>query len=245
MSYALARRQASPKATASVVCQEPQGGLASRRITQPAGNLATVVGECCAEQFTVCGHVTPIRPRIGDNNPSAGVPGSPAALARDFGCQSPPSIHGAQQLVDVDKLRLELDDEQGPAPRVPGNKIDDASLAEVVERNLGDDVPTGVAEPTRDLLAHRSMAAMQEPIEVAATPSRDDIDANLEGGSGRPDRAQGGGIQMAALKQGVSGSRNAGPNSHISPSIVPAQPDAAERQAHPLVIHRSTLSGDA
>jgi hypothetical protein len=46
-----------------------------------------------------------------------------------------------QQILKVREDRLDLDDQQDPLDRVPGEDVDGASVAEDVECELGHDLP--------------------------------------------------------------------------------------------------------
>ena len=78
-----------------------------------------------------------IRPTLTDDEPGRDRHRIPATLLRDPRRQPPLPVERPDQLVDVDDLRLELDDQQCAPTRMPGQDVDHAALAVDRERDFG------------------------------------------------------------------------------------------------------------
>src|SRR3954454_1755335 len=103
-----------------------------------------------------------------------------------------PTIHRSEEVVDVDQLGLQLDDEQRSGLSVPAQQIDRAALAVDGIRDFGRDFPpVKRREVGSDLFVKTSMSGGQQPIEIATTPSRDEVQADLEHGADAIDDVQG------------------------------------------------------
>ena len=126
------------------------------------------------EYPTVC-------PTVLHGNPARHGSRSPAATLRDFGCQAALPIETAHELADVDELRLELDDQDRTGGPMPGQSVDDASLAERREGHFRLVAPAiERSESESHQLMESSMSRVDEPAEVATTPANRQIDACVQ-----------------------------------------------------------------
>jgi hypothetical protein len=126
-------------------------------------------------------HSAAVRHRLAHHNPHTHRIRIPAALAGDAPRQSAISVYLRKQLMHVDELRLELDNQQGPATLMERQDVDHAPLPEHSERHLGGHYPIRqAAEDAGQALAHGRVAAVEQAIQIAATPTRNEVDANLE-----------------------------------------------------------------
>jgi hypothetical protein len=122
-----------------------------------------------------------VRHRLAHHNPHTHGVRIPAAFAGDTPRQSSISVHLPKQFMHVDELRLELDDQEGPATRMERQDVDHAPLPEHSERNLGRHHPTRQpAEDAGQALVQGRVAGVEQAIQVAATPTRNEVNANLE-----------------------------------------------------------------
>ncbi len=141
-----------------------------------------------------------IRAVVGEDDPGRDRDRIPAPLSSDDSGQSPFPIDGPHQLVDVDELRLQLDDEQDPARRMPGEDVDDPALAIDREGHLGFcDPALERREHASHRFVHRSVAGVEHPAEVAALPANDSVEPGVERIRHPSDLTQRDGGQVAAL----------------------------------------------
>jgi hypothetical protein len=127
------------------------------------------------------GNSTAVRHRLAHHNPHAHGVRIPAASTGDPPRQSAISVHLRKQLMHVDELRLELDDQHDPATRMERQDVDHAPLPEDGERYLGRHHPTRQpAEDAGQALVHGRVAGVEQAVQVAATPTRNKVNANLE-----------------------------------------------------------------
>ena len=75
----------------------------------------------------MCGDSRPIRPTCRDDDPGRDGQRIPPAVADDLTDQSGLLADLSDHLVDVDDVRLELDHEDGPPARMPGDDVDDTA----------------------------------------------------------------------------------------------------------------------
>ncbi len=118
-----------------------------------------------------------VRARVGNHQDRSDGLGRPTAVPRDARGEAPFAIERAEELVDVDDLGLQLDGEQGSAIRVVREHVDDATLRTDRERHLRshDPLRTVAPEPARDVVVERGVAGVEQAVEVAAAPPRDEV----------------------------------------------------------------------
>ena len=131
------------------------------------------------------------RGRLGHDHPARGRGGRPTAFGSDLRSEATLSIDRSHEVVDVDDVGLQLDDESRARRCVPGQEVDHSPFPVDRERQLGHDGPTpDAAKVTGELLVQASVACIEQSVEITATPSRDDVDADLKRGGVRPDGTQ-------------------------------------------------------
>jgi len=135
-------------------------------------------------------HAPAVRPAIGDKHAGRHRARVPVEVAGNPGCEPALAIERSKQLADVDYFGLELDHEQRPSRRMPGEEVHDSTLAVDRERDLGPKLPASRLELSDNGVAQLSMALAQEPVCLSATPSSAELQANLESGGHASQRAQ-------------------------------------------------------
>lgn len=106
-------------------------------------------------------HPPSIRPAIGHDHAGRHRFGIPAEVMADPACEPALAIERPEQLAHVDDLGLELDHEQRPSRRMPGEKVDDTTFA-LAERAIA----VAPDRPLRRAAAER----VWEILEPAARP---------------------------------------------------------------------------
>ena len=142
---------------------------AIRRIDRPSiGNAFRSRTRCAAEPSA-------IRSPIRDDDPCRHSQRLPAPSLCDLNAEPSPLIHPSNEFVDIDDVRLELDDQERSMPWMPGEDVDDPSLAEDRECDLRLERPFGklAGEPPGNRLVKAGVSAADESIEVSATRSRE------------------------------------------------------------------------
>lgn len=94
-----------------------------------------------------------------------------------------------------------------------------------------------------DVAPEIGVTSVDRPVELATTPARDDLEADVEHRGDAPQAGQGDGVQVAALDQRHERSRDAGAARDVLLAPVASQPDGPESGAHPFVLHRRAPYG--
>jgi len=126
---------------------------------------------------------------LGDGDPRRDGSRLPPEVAHDRGREAPVSIQRPDEALDVHDLRPQLDDEQRPAGRVPGEEVDDSAFAPDGERALRNDVPAGRGEDPGHQRVHDRVTRVQEVVEIRAGPPKDRVDVSAQGVRDRHERA--------------------------------------------------------
>ena len=117
------------------------------------------------------GDSSPVGSPIREDNPLGDDDRVPVAFSGNHPCETAAPIGGLQESVHVDQLGFDLDEQECPRRMVPGDDVNDAALAEVVERGLGSKLPTGSSEHDRDTLRHGGVPAREDAFDPTATPA--------------------------------------------------------------------------
>jgi hypothetical protein len=172
----------------------PMGARSYRRIsTTDAGNARRSVGRWASTlRRSVALDPAPVGGTLAEHHPGPDARCAPPALGRDPSRQAPPAIHRPEQIADVHEQGLELDDEHRARRRVPSEDVDHASLAADRERHLGRSLPARcTVKPASEVIVHRGVARIDQPVELAASPAEAHVHLQLEGARDRgepPDR---------------------------------------------------------
>lgn len=121
-----------------------------------------------------------VRTGVAQGHPDADRSNMPPAFARNPWGQPAISIDGRHELLNVNEIRLELDDEKGASRRMKCEDIDDPALTVDRKRGLRGKQPRRACKHSRHALVKRGMSGIQHAIEIAATPSRQNINPDLE-----------------------------------------------------------------
>src|SRR6185295_16305947 len=137
---------------------------------------------------------------------------------------------------------LQLDLEQGAGPRMPGDDIDDAALAEPAVRDLRSDHPVREpAEPLDHRLGQGRVARVDDSVDVATARPGQQLDANLQRAGNRPNGPQWHVDDVAPLEAGYGRGGNPGGRGEIQ--LTPATPNShcTDEPAQAAVIHAATM----
>lgn len=122
---------------------------------------------------------------VRDDDPDRDSDGAldlPAEAPGYFRRQPSFPVDRTHELIEVCDIGLELDDEQGATPWMPGEDVDDSALTVDCKRHLRRRDPVGqLAEALGDPLVQCRMTSIEEPVEIPASPSRNKVNANVEG----------------------------------------------------------------
>ena len=105
----------------------------------------------------------------------------PPAVPGDLLREADLSIEGPEHPAEVWNDRLDLDDEQRAAGWVKSKDVDRPALAVLVERDLGRELPTFIAQQAEHRIGDGRVRRVKESVERFSLPK----DAN---GHGRPQR---------------------------------------------------------
>ena len=120
-----------------------------------------------------------VRARLGHDQPGAHGSGVPTEIGRYLRRKATFPIERADEFVHVHDGRLEFDCHDRAGSIVPGEQIDDSSLAIDRERPLRDHDPAGLpGDPGRDNLCQRRMASAGDPVELGVGGSREHLEAD-------------------------------------------------------------------
>src|SRR5258705_12718791 len=105
----------------------------------------------------------------------------PAALAGKSRGEATLAIQRPDELIDVADVGLEFDHEEHLPSGVPGQNVDDASLAVDCKRDLRFGNPASPAsKATCHLLVQRRVASVEEPVQIARAPAGSQMNAYVE-----------------------------------------------------------------
>ena len=127
--------------------------------------------------------------------------GHPAEPGRDLCCEPALPVDCADEVIDVDDVRLELDHEQGAMTGMPGQDVDDATLAVDRERRLRSERPSRqvIPEHPGNQFMQLRMPGIEQSVQVAGTPSGDQIHPDIERSRHLADRLERQLVHVAAL----------------------------------------------
>ena len=162
----------------------------------------------------------------------------PPEIPSDGGREPCLSIERAKELADVHDRGLQLDDQEGPRRGMPRQEVDDTALAADRERDLRTDGPaTDLREAPDDRLGEGRVMRMDEPIEIAATPPRRQVDADLEGRGHGADGVHGQQVEAPALQTRDRRVGDAGPIRDVALPQPATKPDRPEPRTELDVVH--------
>ena len=128
----------------------------------------------------MCAKAAVIRRRLPQDDPATDRADGPTALVCDLRSQAAVSIDGADQPLHVDELGLQLDYQERTRRWMHRQDVHDAALAINREGRLRSHQPSTVAKLLRDRLVHGGMTRPDHAVELAAAPSRDQVDPDVE-----------------------------------------------------------------
>lgn len=152
--------------------------------------------------------------------------------------ETPSSIGDGKELIDVDQLGLQLDQEQCSRLDMPRDQVDDATLAEVVERDFGPDLPAVVEQHASHRFGHRRVAAAEEPVQPGATPPWFEGQPNLQHARDSPERRDLDSLDLATLDPRVRRRRGCRPKRHVSGAPAKADAQLTKHSADGEIVHR-------
>jgi hypothetical protein len=187
-----------------------------------------------------------VRLRVGNDQPDAHRSakfGTPTEAQSDPPREASLPVERPEKLVHVGDLGLELDDEQhgrfGPIPQ----QVDHSTLAAERERGLGRKDPAAdLAESSRDQLVESRMPGVEQAVEVARSPARDQVDADVKNGADASSRREAQIVEVTPFGPRDRGPRDGGkPTQILLPQASP-DPELSEHGPDPLIIHRRSLT---
>src|SRR5687768_16720518 len=223
-------RKAPRSARTLVAIPERQGVDPSIGPPQPSPHRSAVDGKSVAKQDPVRCQSGAIRSPIRDDDPGRHGQWFPAPTPSDLNAEPSPLIHPADEFVDIDDVGLELDDHERSMSRVPGEDVDDPSLAVDRKCDLRFESPSReiAGEPAGYRLVKARVSAADEPIEISATRASAQRHLDVENASDGEDGPKLDALDVSALDPGDH--RRAEPDfpADIGLSPSPADPDRTE-----------------
>jgi hypothetical protein len=184
-----------------------------------------------------------IRHALADDEPGADDGGLPTERFADGRSESPLPIQGAEEFANINDLGLELDYEQRPSRRTPGQNVDNPPLAVDPKRHFGSHDSPGQRGDTRHHpFGKRGVSSVHDSVEVCPTRSRQDFDPHLERGSHLPDNTKRQSIEMPAFDPGDRGVGHASGCGEIGLPPASADPGSSNYGAEPKVVHCASVS---
>lgn len=117
--------------------------------------------------------MTAVRSTGDDDQPDSHDKRFPASICSDAACEPSLVVERPKKLVDVHDVGLQLDDEDRSSAWMPREQVDHAALTIDREGRFRDEVPGGPtsAERAHDGLVELGVATVEQPVEIAATPT--------------------------------------------------------------------------
>lgn len=215
-------------------------------VVKPAGEVPPIGGERGAQDGTVFGSPTAVCPAADQHHQRRGGGRRPPRVLPDPDRQTTPPVHRGDQVVDIDELRLELDDKEHRPVGVPSQHVDDAALAIDRIRHLGPERPRRKClQVTSKRFVEQRMAPTEHPIDFPTTPARDEIDPQVDRRRQSPEHADRHTLEVTALEQRYGAARY--PRGAAEIRLAPAAPPAQQpnRGTEPLIVHAGSLPAEA
>lgn len=168
----------------------------------------------------------------------------PTTRTSDLRREAPLPIDSRQQLLDIDELRLELDHEEHPTPRMPREDVDRASLSIDRERDLGLVRPPAVPfEMPCELIVHLGVTRGEQPVELATPPARSDVQQDPKDAADRAKGRESDPVQLSTLDPRHHRLRDVGSTRDVG--LGQARPDTnhPECATDAEVIHPARMTG--
>lgn len=105
---------------------------------------------------------------------------SHASIVCDHPAQPGLHVEPPEELLHVTNRALDLHDQQRAQPKVIGNQVDTAAVAEMIEADLGAGYPSEGGEQMCRPFLERSVGAIQQSVELLASPSDLQVDGGLQ-----------------------------------------------------------------
>ncbi len=179
-----------------------------------------------------------VRAPFGDDQPSGNDSREPAPLTSDSRCEPRFPIENSEKFLHINDLRLDLDHEQRPRRFVPSQKIDPAPVGVESKGHLRSNCPSSdFAEPACDGALENGVPSVQEPVELAASPSGKDVEPNVEDGSHAPQGVNRHRPDVPSFDRRDERVGHAGLLSDVDLPPAPADADGTEGGAYALIRH--------
>ena len=172
-------------------CLKPDPAQRALWVGDPPPHLQISGRQSRPERRDVASDRPPHSAFFGDQEDRADGGGAPATLrGRNSRNHAGLEVELREQLLEVLETRLDFDDEQGSPIRLPSENIDRTPLAVSIERELGRSLPAGASKSRHRDLHQGSVAGVDEPVEVAASPLRGQRHPDSERAGNLADDAQ-------------------------------------------------------
>ena len=146
-------------------------------------------------------------------------------------------IQRREEILDVQERRLDLDDQERPARRMPADDINRPALAVVTERVLRHCLPASIVELAQDRLHEPRVSLVQEPRHLRGGHARRELSADADCLGHEPNRPDGEAIQPTRFDEGNRRLVDAARRLHVE--LTPPLADArrTNEPAEPAIIH--------
>ncbi len=134
---------------------------------QERAEAVAIVREQGTNRGFMVGHAAPIGAAILNDERSRHAVGRPAELAPDQAGELSLAAKRADHLADIDDLGLDLDDQQRASWCVPGEDVDEATVAAEIERRLGAGLPSELDERQYDRLDEPCVLGCRKSVQIA------------------------------------------------------------------------------
>lgn len=209
---------------------------------QPPLHGVTVGRKGVPERRSMVGQTTSRCSAIGDNNPDSHRDWGPATLPGDVAGQPAIPVDLSDEAADVADRALHFHDEESAPAWMPGDDVDRSPLTADREGDLRMDDPLRQArEATYERFSHSGMASIDEPIEIATVPARNQVESRVERTKDPPQDAETRSVDLSAFESGDRGRRDVGYACEVRLGPTAPKPERPNRQAEPHVMHRGEV----
>ena len=213
------------------------------------GPIPTAVRrERCAEHRGVLRDATAVGSAAGDDDPERDTrqwlaARNPASFDRDLDREPALPVGRAEEFVHIRDVGFELDDQQRPQARVPREDVDDTAFAVDREGHLRRRDPLRqVAERSGNRFVEARVPGVQQPVEVAGSPSPDDVDPDVERGGDGTEAIKRERAEVPALDPRNRCLADPRPKCEFGLAPSPPNPHESDRAAEPLVAHPPSVT---
>jgi len=119
-------------------------------------------------------------PTVADDEEPAHGHGLPTTLTRNLESEARLPVERRKHRLLIGNDRFDLDEEDDPATRMPGQHVDGSTFSSDPERRFEDDLPSGDPKHRCDELGQACVVGIKEAIECLAVPIEPEVEARSE-----------------------------------------------------------------